>query len=62
MKLQIFNSIGELVTVLVNSQLGRGNHEFVFSASDYANISSGIYYYQLVTDSYSQTKGMILLK
>ena len=60
-KLNIFNSLGQLVETLVNDNLSKGNHEVVFS-SNKNNLSSGIYYYQLITDTYSQTKGMILLK
>ncbi|MBU0473763.1 MAG: T9SS type A sorting domain-containing protein [Bacteroidetes bacterium] len=60
-KLNIFNSLGQLVETLVNDNLGKGNHEVIFS-SNKNNLSSGIYYYQLITDTYSQTKGMILLK
>jgi len=60
-KLNIFNSLGQLVETLVNDNLSKGNHEVIFS-SNKNNLSSGIYYYQLITDTYSQTKGMILLK
>ncbi len=61
-QLRVFNSLGELVTVLVNRELGTGVHEVIFNSSNYGNLSSGVYYYQLLTESFSQTKGMILVK
>ncbi len=60
-KLRIFNSLGELVETLVDNDLNMGTHEVIFNSTN-NNLSSGIYYYQLSTESYSQTKGMILLK
>ncbi len=59
-KLRIFNSIGELVETLIDGDLNIGIHEVIFNSSN--NLSSGIYYYQLSTETFSQTKGMILLK
>ena len=61
-QLRVFNSLGELVTVLVNRELGSGMHEVIFNTSNFGNLSSGVYYYQLVTETFSQTKGMILVK
>ena len=61
-QLRVFNSLGELVTTLVNRELGAGVHEVIFNSSNYGNLSSGVYYYQLVTETFSQTKGMILVK
>jgi len=60
--LRVFNLLGEVVDLLVNEELGSGIHEVVFNSSNYNNLSSGIYYYQLITETHSQTKGMILLK
>jgi hypothetical protein len=61
-KLRIFNSLGQLVDTIVERKLGEGAHEIVFNSTSYNNLSSGIYYYQLVTETFSQTKGMVLLK
>ncbi len=57
----MFNPIGQLVETVVDDNLNAGVHEVLFNASN-KNLSSGVYYYQLTTDSYSETKGMILLK
>lgn len=61
-KLRIFNSVGELVDTLIDQELGMGNHEIIFDTHQKKNLSSGIYYYNLLTAKSSQTKGMILMK
>jgi hypothetical protein len=61
-KLLVFNTLGQIVAILVNSELSAGTHQIIFNSKNYNNLSSGVYYYSLITDSYSQTKGMILLK
>ncbi len=60
--LNVFNSLGEQVAELVNNQLSAGSHEAVFNSSDYNGLSSGVYYYRLQTENYSETRGMILVK
>jgi len=61
-KVRIFNSLGELVDTIVDNYLGTGMHEIIFNSNSFSSLSSGIYYYQLSTESFSQTKGMVLLK
>jgi hypothetical protein len=64
-KLLIFNSLGQLVKVLINSPQSAGIHEVNFSAS---GLSSGVYFYTLNvgssegTQSFHSTKKMLLLK
>lgn len=58
-QLRVFNSIGELVKILIDNRLGAGQHEAVFDAS---KLSSGVYYYQLISGEFSVSKGMVLLK
>jgi len=60
--LRIFNSVGELVETLVDQELGSGTHEVIFDTNTKNHLASGIYYYNLLTDKSSQTKGMILIK
>jgi len=55
--LKIYNTVGQLMTTLVDEQLSQGNHEFQWQA---ANMSSGIYFYTLTSGSFSKTKRMIL--
>lgn len=57
--LAVYNSIGELVKVLVNEQMAQGRYTTNFDASD---LSSGIYFYRLVSDGTVLSKKMILLK
>jgi len=57
--LKIFNLLGKLVATPVNGKLNAGTYEVQFDGS---NLPSGVYFYRLVTENYSETKRMILLK
>jgi hypothetical protein len=57
--LNIYNSLGQEVAVLVNEQLRPGTYEAEWNAADYA---SGIYYYKLTAGEFSETKKMVLIK
>jgi len=57
--LKIFNVIGQQVDELVNENLAAGNYSFVWNAELQ---SSGVYFYELVTDSFFEMKKMILLR
>jgi hypothetical protein len=61
-QLRIFNSVGELVETLVDQELGNGTHEVIFDTNSKNHLASGIYYYNLLAEKSSQTKGMILIK
>lgn len=58
-KLEVFNSLGERVTSLVNGEIEAGIKEYTLDASDWP---SGIYYYRLTGKDFSDTKKMVLLK
>lgn len=58
-RLSIYNSLGKEIAELVNENLGAGSYETEFDASDY---SSGVYFYKIETDNFSQTKSMFLIK
>jgi hypothetical protein len=58
-KLIIYSVLGEEAALLINKQLTPGAYEISWDASNYP---SGIYYYKLETNGYSETKKMILLK
>ncbi|MCP5064493.1 MAG: T9SS type A sorting domain-containing protein, partial [Ignavibacteriae bacterium] len=47
------------VTTLVNKQQKSGSYEVIFDAS---NLSSGVYYYQLKSGNFVETKKMIIMK
>jgi len=57
--LRVFDVIGKEVAVLVNEAKTAGNYEAVFDAS---KLSSGVYFYKLETNSFSDVKRMILMK
>ncbi|MBS4034282.1 MAG: T9SS type A sorting domain-containing protein [Ignavibacterium sp.] len=57
--LKVFNSIGQEVSSMYSGVLQAGSHQIVFDAS---KLSSGIYFYQIQTQSFTSTKKMILMK
>lgn len=58
-KVVVMNTIGEQVAILVNQTQEQGYHQLDFNAS---NLPSGIYFYSLQTENYSETKKMLLMK
>jgi hypothetical protein len=58
--IQVYNVLGREVAVLVdNEQKNSGRHEIVFDAS---NLPSGVYYYTIRTERYTETKKMVLIR
>ena len=57
--LKVYDALGRLVTILVDEELSLGEYTAGFDAK---NFSSGIYFYQLKTDNFVETKKMILLR
>lgn len=57
--LKIFDVLGREAANLINDYYDAGTHKINFNAS---NLSSGVYFYRIVTGSYSITKKMILEK
>jgi len=57
--LTIYNSIGESISELVNQRQEQGNYSIEFNAS---NLPSGIYFYSIQTENFTDTKKMILLR
>ena len=58
-KLVVYDVLGREVTTLVNEQQQPGNYSVQF---DGTNLTTGIYFYQLKTESFSQTKKFVLIK
>ncbi|VAX23895.1 hypothetical protein MNBD_IGNAVI01-269 [hydrothermal vent metagenome] len=58
-ELTVYNSLGQLVTKLLNEDKPAGNYNLVFNA---ANLPSGVYYYRLFTGNKTMTKKCILMK
>jgi M6 family metalloprotease-like protein len=57
--LKVFNMVGQEITTLSSSEYSAGCYKLNWDAS---KLSSGIYFYQLITNDYSAIKKMILLK
>ena len=57
--LKVYDIRGCEVQTLVNEKLNPGTYETTFDGS---NFSSGVYFYRLITDGYSETKRMLLIK
>jgi len=57
--IKIYDFLGREVTTLVSEMKSTGSYELAFDAS---NIPSGTYFYVMTSESYSNTKKMVLLK
>ena len=58
-KINVYNSLGQLVETLVDKEMESGYHEVNFDAS---RLSSGVYLYQLQAQDYVSVKKMLLIK
>lgn len=58
-KLAVYDVLGREIAVLVNNRLIPGSYVIIWNA---AGFPSGIYFYSLTSDSFNETKKMILLK
>ena len=57
--LKVYNALGKEVASLINSELKPGTYKYEFNASD---LSSGVYFYTLSADGFTDTKRMSLIK
>lgn len=55
----VYNSLGQKVSVLIDRKMNAGKHNVKFNAT---NLTSGLYFYTLQTEGYSQTIKMLLLR
>jgi hypothetical protein len=62
--LKVYNVAGQLVRTLANEELAVGAHTKVWDGRDDAgqSVASGVYFYKIVANNFSQTKKMVLLK
>ena len=58
-KLEVYNTLGQMVGNLVEDKLQAGSHEFEFNAS---HLPSGVYFSRLHAGGYVDVKKMILLQ
>jgi len=57
--LKIYDVLGKEITTLVNERKPAGNHAIEWNAS---GLPSGVYYYKIIADDFTETKEMILMK
>lgn len=57
--LKIYNVLGKEIITLVEKEQPRGNYEISFNGGD---LSSGIYFYKIKANTFSQTRKFVLLK
>ena len=58
---KIYDITGKEIADLINDFINAGTHKINFDAANY-NLASGIYFYKLQTNDFTQTKPMMLLK
>jgi len=56
--LSIYNTLGELVSTLINEEMKAGYYEYELNAS---NIASGVYLYRIKAGDFVESKKMVLL-
>ncbi|NCQ18898.1 MAG: T9SS type A sorting domain-containing protein, partial [Ignavibacteria bacterium] len=57
--IKIYNILGQEVRVLANRMMNPGTYNVSFDAS---SLNSGVYFYSLTVDNFTQVKKMMLLK
>ncbi|MBK7104690.1 MAG: T9SS type A sorting domain-containing protein [Ignavibacteriae bacterium] len=57
--LKIFDALGKEIANLINGTKSAGKYQVSFNA---INLSSGIYFYRLETDKFTETRKMLLIK
>lgn len=58
-KVEVFNSIGQKISTLINRVINPGQHEIFFNAD---NLASGVYYYRIYINELSIKKKMLLIR
>ncbi len=59
--IKIFDNLGKEIVELINEEMQIGDHQIYFDASLY-NMSSGVYFYRMEGDKFSQSRKMVYLK
>ena len=57
--IKVYNLLGSEVTTLINKTQNAGTHNVTFNAT---NLSSGIYFYEIKSGSFSDVKKLMLLR
>ena len=61
---KIYNVLGQQVQSLVDQELSVGNYKVTWDGSTFGggHASTGVYFYRIVTEDFTETKKMVLLK
>lgn len=57
--LTVYNVLGQVMEILVDGQMDAGHHTVYWNGT---NVASGIYFYRMHANDYSDTKRMVLMK
>jgi len=57
--LKVYDVLGSEIVTIVNEQKTTGSYQIEFNAT---NLPSGIYFYQLIAENFSDTKKMVILR
>jgi hypothetical protein len=58
-KIIVYDLLGREVSTLLNKELNAGYHGIFFDASNFVN---GVYFYRMITPSFTSVKKFILMK
>lgn len=58
-KISVYDISGRMINQLINSQVKAGQYEILWNAN---NLSSGVYFYRIETEGYTDVKRMLLVK
>ena len=63
-QLSIYNVLGQNVNTLVNSVMSAGTHTIEWNATDLSGspVASGIYFYELRSETFTERKKMLLIR
>lgn len=63
-RIEVFNTAGQLVATLVDEELGAGSYKSVWNGLDKGagKVSSGVYFYRMEAGGFTATRSMTLLK
>jgi hypothetical protein len=58
-QIKIYDVLGKEVTTLINENKPAGEYQIIFDAS---SLTSGVYFYRIITTNFSETRKMLLLR
>lgn len=63
-KIEVYNSLGQLVTVLENTFRNTGRYKIIWNGKDQSgnSVSSGIYFYRMSAEGFTLVKKMVMMK